>query len=487
MQNLLFCFIIEIEHNLFQRKQKLVGIHSVLCLKKEAKTKGYFFLGYSMLLRTRWLFPPLLSLAILLPPLGGQNLLLFPGLSPDLMIEISETTDSDLPNTAAESVELNTTSTEFHDHSTVNTDALQDQVQQIEAVQTAEQVFGTWSRKRGDQYTQYTFEKDGDCQRHWYEDGRMETTDCVFQVRDQKISLTFDKASTSEWQQAELRYGKLVMEEMQLDGEVERLRFQPGGFENFDPLLISQAEQYFDFQVQAGSEFDLDELHQIQVGFFKDYESLQQQFAIQSLPKIQVSLYSNPEDYYRQFNVANVGGEIAGVTHFIDWDQPSAIALQIDEKREWLVDFYDIRYIAAHEMVHVLINERAGKWGSLYVPSWFHEGLAEHYSLGSIENDGRGYQTYYDYWFDLSEKIDLAPDLVELEVLHTGGIETAEEANVAYALSHVYVEYLIEQYGSDKVLSLLDDLNSLSDFYDDAEEQLGIDLYRDYEKFVNGL
>jgi tetratricopeptide (TPR) repeat protein len=100
--------------------------------------------------------------------------------------------------------------------------------------------------------------------------------------------------------------------------------------------------------------------------------------------------------------------------------------------------------VLRHEMVHIFNLEQT----NFLVPHWFTEGLA-------VSNEGFPRPPL---WNTILKERVAADDLLNLDTVDLGFIRprSPEEWQLAYAQSHLYVEYLKEKYGPKAVGELLD-------------------------------
>jgi len=118
----------------------------------------------------------------------------------------------------------------------------------------------------------------------------------------------------------------------------------------------------------------------------------------------------------------------------------------------------------AHELSHLVVHQAVfGPFGLL--PTWLDEGLAL-YAEGELRSD-------------LRERFDEAMsrnELISVRSLSSSFPTDPDEARLSYAESFVLVEFLLDSYGRDRMLELLDVFQGGSG-YDDALTQVyGFDM-----------
>jgi len=118
----------------------------------------------------------------------------------------------------------------------------------------------------------------------------------------------------------------------------------------------------------------------------------------------------------------------------------------------------------AHELAHLVIHQATfGPYGDL--PTWLDEGLAK-YAEGELSSD-------------LQEQLDEAvanDTLFSVRSISSSFPADPDEARLSYAQSYSLVQFLLDNYGRDKILELLDVFKEGSG-YDDALLQVyGFDM-----------
>ncbi|MFQ5925505.1 MAG: peptidase MA family metallohydrolase [Dehalococcoidia bacterium] len=118
----------------------------------------------------------------------------------------------------------------------------------------------------------------------------------------------------------------------------------------------------------------------------------------------------------------------------------------------------------AHELAHLVIQEATfGPYGDL--PTWLNEGLAT-YAEGELESD---------FQFQLNKAVS-EDELISVRSLSSSFPADPVQARLSYAQSYSLVRFLLDNYGKDKLLELLDVFKEGSG-YDDALLQVyGFDM-----------
>ena len=122
------------------------------------------------------------------------------------------------------------------------------------------------------------------------------------------------------------------------------------------------------------------------------------------------------------------------------------------------------RRVIAHELGHLVVHQAvSGPYGAL--PNWLDEGLAM---------DAEG-----EFRSDLHSQLDeaIANDaLFSVRSISSSFPADPEEAKLCYAESYSLVQFLIDRYGSDKILELLDAFKRGSTYDDALVEVYGFDM-----------
>ena len=153
---------------------------------------------------------------------------------------------------------------------------------------------------------------------------------------------------------------------------------------------------------------------------------------------IRITVYPSPDEVREavKFTSEWVGG-VAFSDHKV------MIIAGLPGQDEWL------NSVITHEMSHLLMESHTFNCLGNWLPRWFNEGMAE-FAEGELrEND-------IDQIRDAYQNDDL-PSLRSMVLSFS---QDSEEAHLHYLVSHAVVEYLIEEYGSEKMGALLDQLGT---------------------------
>jgi hypothetical protein len=119
---------------------------------------------------------------------------------------------------------------------------------------------------------------------------------------------------------------------------------------------------------------------------------------------------------------------------------------------------------AVHELAHLVTYQMTSNPSS-EIPTWLNEGLST-YAEGEISNEYKGY---------LSKAI-LENDLISVRSLASPFPADAAKARLAYAESYSIVDFLIQEYGPDKMKKLLDTFTYCMDYDAALESVYGFDM-----------
>ena len=118
----------------------------------------------------------------------------------------------------------------------------------------------------------------------------------------------------------------------------------------------------------------------------------------------------------------------------------------------------------AHEMTHVLVGDYTFSClGS--IPTWLNEGLAV-YGEGGPDASETAY-------FEQNQKDN---SLLTFKVLSGGFSEDPDTADLSYSQSYYMVDYLVKNYGKEKMLRLLSDLKDGMEINDSLQDTYGFNL-----------
>lgn len=113
-----------------------------------------------------------------------------------------------------------------------------------------------------------------------------------------------------------------------------------------------------------------------------------------------------------------------------------------------------IEAVVAHEVVHVLLDQYAGAPRSLFVPRWFHEGLAQ-----QVADHGWLATTEDELYFPAR-----AGTLIRWPDLRGAFPRDPRELSLAYAQSRSFVTWLVDDVGTAKLLETVRALTGPDDF-----------------------
>lgn len=126
--------------------------------------------------------------------------------------------------------------------------------------------------------------------------------------------------------------------------------------------------------------------------------------------------------------------------------------------------------ILIHELIHSIIYFKCGN----NVPIWFHEGLAQYYEYNKKVN------------FIINEGI--INNYLKIEIIEKSFNKLrSEEINIAYLESLFLIKYIIEQYGENTILELLNEFKKSRKFENVYKEILLRNTYTFNSEFKNYL
>jgi hypothetical protein len=105
--------------------------------------------------------------------------------------------------------------------------------------------------------------------------------------------------------------------------------------------------------------------------------------------------------------------------------------------------------VIPHELAHLLTDSVVYNCRGMWLPTWLSEGLAEF-------AEGETYPSYAVLVDEALEDDELPP----LRTLESGFSSDSTEASLSYGHSGMVVTYMIEQFGAEKIASLLEEIKS---------------------------
>lgn len=127
-------------------------------------------------------------------------------------------------------------------------------------------------------------------------------------------------------------------------------------------------------------------------------------------------------------------------------------------------DTAETRRIIPHELSHQVLHQATDNpYGG--VPIWFDEGLAMH-----------NQETHLDYHDVMLEEAALSNDLIPLEALSGSFPTDSERASLSYAQSHSVINYILANYGSDAMATLVTSFHAATPLNEALEEAIGLNV-----------
>lgn len=119
--------------------------------------------------------------------------------------------------------------------------------------------------------------------------------------------------------------------------------------------------------------------------------------------------------------------------------------------------------ILIHELMHILLSDfLQGR----YLPVWLNEGMADYFSEGGLS---------------FEKKIVLAEAMVQKKIMDLMSIDSllkmkAPQARLAYVESQSAVEFIVKQYGDQRLIQLLKNIKQQKNFREAFHLTFGFDL-----------
>jgi len=200
--------------------------------------------------------------------------------------------------------------------------------------------------------------------------------------------------------------------------------------------LLSDAEDHFTFtyEVQNQKDFEKDRDF-ILANLEHQYSRLSILFQTETSVKITVILTDDLEQFKEDLNLDTESGIVPYSAFAIGNDK-----IEIYINPLFTADKFDIAHTISHELVHIF-QSQVNTYISLFHPDWFIEGMAESFAFPSEEVliHGSIYKEVPD--LDMLDSVIRSPQ--------------AENYLVGYDASHMFFLYLLDKYGEDKMIQLV--------------------------------
>ena len=144
---------------------------------------------------------------------------------------------------------------------------------------------------------------------------------------------------------------------------------------------------------------------------------------------------------------------------------PERNLIVIDYSRMNRVPF-DLEDTVRHELSHILLHQQVT---SVLLPKWFDEGVAQWASGGMSDILRTGEN-------DLLRQAVLSRRLIPMAEISTIFPQTATGLTLAYEQSRSFVEFIVQQYGEEKLRALLYGLERQQTIEQTVHENLGVSL-----------
>jgi hypothetical protein len=195
------------------------------------------------------------------------------------------------------------------------------------------------------------------------------------------------------------------------------------------------------------------ELHQIALESLNQVRSI---LGIVDNEEIWITVYPSPNEVQEAVKFTS---EWAGGLAFPNHNTMIIAGLPGD------VDWFNS--VIPHELTHILIDNHTFNCQGAWMPTWFNEGMAYYSEYVMVQEDR-----------DLLSEANQSNSIPRLSSLVIVFSQDSDEALLDYLVSSAAVEYLILEYGSEKMAELLEQLGS-GEMIDPALEKIyGLDTDR---------
>lgn len=136
----------------------------------------------------------------------------------------------------------------------------------------------------------------------------------------------------------------------------------------------------------------------------------------------------------------------------------------------------------AHEYVHFLLFIKSGNT----VPVWLHEGIAKYHEKRWKQKEPEVLSAFYETMLAGAIESD---NLVPIEKMHPSLalLDSAQEAQLAFAQAGTTVSYLVDNWGQDAVVELVKEIKNTNDYKEAITRVTGMDFDTFYEAWLDDL
>jgi hypothetical protein len=226
-----------------------------------------------------------------------------------------------------------------------------------------------------------------------------------------------------------------------------------------DPISFVYEDTRYTWQVQEGERVHL-YWHDQDAAFGQTYFDLAEraagdlasQFGVTPKDPVTIVLYNSHEELMSVLQEAS-----AEWTGAVNFGKTGSIAIELGSA-DWM------EKVIPHELTHAMLEQvTQPPFGD--IPRWLHEGLAMH-SEGGMSTEERS----------TLERAIRDDDLISLRALNSPFPDQRARAILSYAESNSLVEFIIHDYGADKMGQLIASF-AQGAHYDDAMMQVfGVDM-----------
>ena len=226
-----------------------------------------------------------------------------------------------------------------------------------------------------------------------------------------------------------------------------------------DPISFVYEDTRYTWQVQEGERVHL-YWHDQDAAFGQTYFDLAEraagdlasQFGVTPKDPVTIVLYNSHEELMSVLQEAS-----AEWTGAVNFGKTGSIAIELGSA-DWM------EKVIPHELTHAMLEQvTQPPFGD--IPRWLHEGLAMH-SEGGMSTEERA----------TLEQAIRDDNLISLRVLNSPFPDQRARAILSYAESNSLVEFIIHDYGADKMGQLIA-VFAQGAYYDDAMMQVfGVDM-----------
>ncbi len=214
--------------------------------------------------------------------------------------------------------------------------------------------------------------------------------------------------------------------------------------QNTDSLILEKESQHFAFYSTPG---DIEVLDSLAITLEKNYTRITDRLGIQINKKITVKVFPDLKSFHVAINYPDAPDWVVGSSNGDE-------LMMVSPLNPGSIHTYaSLMQVIVHEFVHIAVSEARGDQGWTTIPRWLNEGYAQ-YEAGQINDKIRNLVKS-----SLTDKTP--PTWTQLD---TASVMEFGKMN-GYGLSVSIVEFLVDNYGIDKLVLLIKEPEKIEIIY----------------------